>query len=399
MLITPSLRCRAAWRVWRRALPLALLVAVVGLAACSPVETWRNLTGASKNDPNPETTPNTKNLEAGNEAPYPNLATVPPPPTGGLTEDQLEKLTKSLIADRTHAQYSSEQLRAGFAAQTPPPPPPGPQEASKPGAAAPPSGQAKAAAAATTSPPGNAAASPTGAPPGNAATGPAEASSPEEVAVAPAGAAAKPGRQAGKLPTGRRQAGEPPLPGPMESSLTMPEMETMPPPEAVEPAPPQPHLPAPKTSPAPASMLASLPPPSAEEKAPPPAPAIGPPPAPPKAAKSAKPAPNGPVRLASVMFPTQSATIPDVEQQQLAAIVPFFKTHPGIIRVIGYAGDTGGGALEQLNSFSAALDRAQAVAAALTKAGIPAAKIKVEAAPSSAALGPPRAEILLVPSG
>jgi outer membrane protein OmpA-like peptidoglycan-associated protein len=186
----------------------------------------------------------------------------------------------------------------------------------------------------------------------------------------------------------------------MESSLTMPEMEPMPSPEAVEPAPPAPHLPAPKTSPAPASTLASLPPASAEQEAPPPSPAIEPPPAPAKAAaKSAKPTPKGPVRLASVMFPAQSTIIPDFEQQQLAQIVPFFKAHPGIIRVVGYAGDAGGGALDQLNSFSAALDRAQAVAAALAKAGIPAAKIKVEAAPSSVALGPPRAEILLQPSG
>src|SRR5579863_2238728 len=110
MLVPCFLRCRAHRRLWRRTLPFALFVALAGVAACNPVETWRNLTGASKNDPNPATTPNTKNLEAGAEKPYPNLATVPPPPTAGLTEEQLDKLTKSLIADRANAKYNNEQL-------------------------------------------------------------------------------------------------------------------------------------------------------------------------------------------------------------------------------------------------------------------------------------------------
>ncbi|HEV2301271.1 MAG TPA: hypothetical protein VGR91_06835, partial [Stellaceae bacterium] len=134
MLLTPSSRCRAVRRLWWRALALALFVAAAGLAACSPVETWRNLTGASKNDPNPKTTSNTKNLEAGAEGPYPNLATVPPPPIGGLTEAQLEKLTKSLVADRANSKYNNEQLRGGYAAGAAPPPP-GPVAAAKPGAA------------------------------------------------------------------------------------------------------------------------------------------------------------------------------------------------------------------------------------------------------------------------
>jgi hypothetical protein len=64
------------------------------------------------------------------------------------------------------------------------------------------------------------------------------------------------------------------------------------------------------------------------------------------------------------------------------------------VRIVGYAG-AGGGAAEQLNSFRAALDRAQAVAAVLTKAGIPADKIAVEAAPSGVGSVENRAEVLL----
>ena len=395
MLLARSLRCRSDRRLWRRALPFALAVGLASLAACNPVESWRNLTGASKNDPDPKTTANTKNLEAGAEKPYPNLATVPPPPTGGLTEAQLEKLTKSLAADREHAQYSNEQLRGGFAAG-PPPPAPEPAVAAAPASvsAAPQSAAAGRAAGAAA------------APVERAAAAPAErvvATPAEQVAAAPAGAGpaapAAPAK-AGKLPSGRRKPGEPPEAGPMESSLTMPPMASMPPPDAAQPAPPPPHLPAPQTAPAAPGTLASLPPPSAGYEAPPPALQMAAPKPPGAAAvKPAKPVPKEGMRLAAVVFPSQSTALSGYDQQQLAAIVPFYKTHPGLIRVVGYAGEAGGSALAQLNSFSAALDRAQAVAAVLAKAGIPAAKIKVEAAPAGAALGPPRAEVLLVPSG
>jgi outer membrane protein OmpA-like peptidoglycan-associated protein len=408
MLSLPSLRCRIERRNLRRALPLVLFVVLTGLAACSPIQTWRNLTGASKNDPNPKTTPNTKNLEAGAEVPYPNLATVPPPPTGGLTEAQLEKLTKSLIADNANAKYNTEKLRGGFAAG-PPPPAPGPVAAAAPASAAKPSASAGLAAGAAAAPAEQVATAPAG-PVAGAAAAPAEqvatapagpvagaaAAPAEQVTASPAGAGPTAPAKKGKLPTGRRKPGEPPQPGPMESSLTMPRMASMPPPEAVEPAPPAPHLLAPEKRPAPVGTLASLPP-SARYEPPPPAPDIAPPPKA-AAAKPAKPAPKGGVRLAAVMFPSQSTTLSGFDQQQLAAIVPFYKLHPGIIRVVGYAGAAGGGTLAQLNSFSAALDRAQAVAAVLTKAGIPAAKIKVEAAPTTA-LGPPRAEVLLEPAG
>jgi outer membrane protein OmpA-like peptidoglycan-associated protein len=74
--------------------------------------------------------------------------------------------------------------------------------------------------------------------------------------------------------------------------------------------------------------------------------------------------------------------------------VPIYQQSPGKVRVVGYAAP-GSGAVEQLGSYRAALDRAQAVAAALTKAGIPPDKIQVEASPSGAPSGEGRAEVLL----
>src|ERR1700680_4437464 len=131
---------------------VVMLAAVLALIACSPVETWRDWTGASKNDPDPETARNTQNLAAGETADYPNLASVPPPPNRALTTAEREKLTQSLIADRTNAKYSDERLRAGFAAVSapapPPPPPPVPEVTdvapAKPGGAAAPSAPAAA---------------------------------------------------------------------------------------------------------------------------------------------------------------------------------------------------------------------------------------------------------------
>src|SRR5438132_1989640 len=140
----PSPRSSADKSPRRKVHRVGVLVAVLALTACSPVETWRDWTGASKNDPDPETARNTQNLAAGEAADYPNLASVPPPPNRALTTAEREKLSQNLIADRTNAKYSDERLRAGFPAVSapapPPPPPPVPEAANaapvKPGESA-----------------------------------------------------------------------------------------------------------------------------------------------------------------------------------------------------------------------------------------------------------------------
>src|SRR5438876_5355090 len=101
----------------RSAWPAAAMLAVsVGLGGCSvpdwanPVEWYRNVSGASKGDPKPDAR-NTQNLKKGGEQPYPNLASVPPPPTNALSSAEREKLRNSLAADRANAKYldSSDQ--------------------------------------------------------------------------------------------------------------------------------------------------------------------------------------------------------------------------------------------------------------------------------------------------
>src|SRR5437870_10007954 len=239
-----------------RVVPLA---AVLVLAACNPVETWRDWTGASKNDPDPETARNTQNLAAGEAADYPNLASVPPPPNRALTAAEREKLTQSLIADRTNAKYSDERLRAGFpavSAPAPPPPPPPVPEAVNPAPAK----------------PGESVAAPS-------APAPAPAAASGEAPAAPA----PPGEQ------GLRKSGEPPEPGPMESSLEMPKVRSTPNPEQVQAAPPPPYPTTPPTAanPAPATARLQSPPvpaplPAALDPAtylPPPAPPVLAPPA------------------------------------------------------------------------------------------------------------------------
>jgi outer membrane protein OmpA-like peptidoglycan-associated protein len=201
----------------------------------------------------------------------------------------------------------------------------------------------------------------------------------------------------------------------MESSLQSPQIASVPQPQQNEPAPPPPrqlkmpaapgaahappaaHLPAP---PAPAPMPAAIG--SARFEPPPPPPVLPPPSAPTRTASANGPAkspgkrgvPPAAMPVAQIDFAAASTTLGDADRQRLGEVVPLYRRDPGRVRVVGYAG-VGSGAVQQLNSFQVALDRAQAVAAALAKAGIPADKILVEAAPADADSGQGRAEILL----
>src|SRR5262249_61101935 len=115
-----------------------------------------------------------------------------------------EKLTQSLIADRVNARHTDEQLRAGFPAVSPaPPPPPAPSMREPSAAPAPPAGPAPISTAAPT---------------------------PEPAAIS--GAAASAGRAVGYSRSapgqGLRKQGEPPEPGPIESSLEVPQARAAP---------------------------------------------------------------------------------------------------------------------------------------------------------------------------
>ena len=188
----------------------------------------------------------------------------------------------------------------------------------------------------------------------------------------------------------------------------MPQARAIPQPEQIQPAPPPPKLLATPTTPAaqgPPPQAAHLqsPPPAAPLPAAigsgayqpaPPAPVLAPLATanPRKGAEKPPPSPVG-TPVADIKFAADSRSLTDEDRQILEGIVPLYRQNPGKLRIVGYA-SAGSGATEQLNSFRAALDRAQAVAAALTGAGIPADKIQVEAAPA-ASEGDGRAEVLL----
>ena len=199
----------------------------------------------------------------------------------------------------------------------------------------------------------------------------------------------------------------------MESSLEIPQARATPEPEQIQPAPPAPQLPpAPKAATTPTPLtgglaaggaLAPMPLPQAKSSAgyepPPAAPEL--PPVPPTRTAAADPGKGGakpPARggtpVAEIKFGTDSTTLTDKDRQTLETVLPVYQQNPGKVRIVGYAG-AGSGAVEQLDSYRTALDRAQAVASALTKAGIPSDKIQVEAAPQGENSGESRAEVLL----
>ena len=199
----------------------------------------------------------------------------------------------------------------------------------------------------------------------------------------------------------------------MESSLEVPQARATPEPEQIQSPPPVPQLPpTPKVAAAPTPLpgglaaggaLAPVPLPQAKSAAgyePPPAVPEVPPPAPTQTAEGsrsksgAKVPPRAGTPVAEIKFSTDSTALTDKDRQTLETVLPVYQQNPGKVRVVGYAG-AGSGAAEQLDKYRTALDRAQAVAAALSKAGIPSDKIQVEAAPQGENSGDSRAEVLL----
>lgn len=161
---------KAAARVVLLALPLA---GCSGPASVNPVDWWHDLEGgeiAGQRPPPPQ-----------NDAPYPNLSTVPGRPSLS-NPAQRQAIAAGLVADRADARYAAEQTPAEPVTPAPPPPPaPAAASASLPAADAPPAAPPPATAAA---PP--AAAAPAPAPAAQAVDGAAAArETPAASAAAP----------------------------------------------------------------------------------------------------------------------------------------------------------------------------------------------------------------------
>jgi hypothetical protein len=196
-----------------------------------------------------------------------------------------------------------------------------------------------------------------------------------------------------------RRTDEPPEPGPRDSAMQMPEIRSMPEPEATRPPPPPAALgrvtpPAAFAAPPVEAAAIPAPPPSTPVFAP-----IAPPPPPPNSAIAPAPPPASPLAstVATLALPSGSALDAN-GQQQVDRVAALFKEKPGHVRVVARTAPPAAGA-DPLASYHAALQGAQAVADALKRGGIPASKIQTEASPNVGPAGANsgRIEIQLAP--
>jgi outer membrane protein OmpA-like peptidoglycan-associated protein len=361
------------------------IAAAAALCGCSwlpnyanPIEWYRDATGISKHD-DESAARNQQNLEAGGKQPYPNVGSVPKPPDRATSAADRKKLEQGLATDRSSAKSSDAQLRAG---QPVPPISGGPQQLTR----SPP---------AVVATPGLAASS--------AATD-ATAPRPRPVNITADG---RPTPSAPRPKPPVRRSEEPPK----ESSLTSPGINNLPAGEAAEAAPPAPGL-APREAPPTPEQQAATP----EPKSPPPAPdesVMASPTTPPVDASTPAPrvqtamatppaaTPRRPGKVskqvAEIEFVKDETRLTTEDSQRLPSVLRLYQENGGTVRVVGY-GRRGYGpdaAQQELLSYSKAIDRANAVAQALTKLGVPPSSIVVQAAPVGDGLGEDRAEVLL----
>jgi hypothetical protein len=148
--------------------------------------------------------------------------------------------------------------------------------------------------------------------------------------------------------------------------------------------------PAPPSVIAPSAMASATPQPAPQQAS------LPPPEPPPESA--GKPPPKAPAVGTTVATVDLAAGggLGGEARSRLDAVVSAYRKSPSPVRVVAFAARASGGA-EQLNSFRAALDRAQAVAKALVDAGLPADKVQTEATPAGAATPPGRVEVRLLP--
>lgn len=335
-------------RIWVGASIAAVALPLAGCShvpdAVNPVAWYRDVSGTSHDDAQDVNQPNQQNLEAGSKQPYPNLATVPSAPTTATGTVDRDKLVQSLVADRANAKYNNEQLQAGsqLASIASPPPPAklNPRGTSATAALNPPSSPAKPAASTSTA--------------------------------------------------------RSPQPLPAESTLASPTIPSTPRGQIPPPPPPPPDVA--RTSPPPVPTVASVAPskpPTAPQLTPLPGVRAGGQPA--LAVRTPAKAQNPiSVSVGDVAFAPGSSDLAETQRSALAEIAGLYKQTGGDIRIVGHSepGHSNDAIRQRIAGLDLALDRANAVAQALTKMGVPANNIRVEAAPASTQ-EQPRAEVFM----
>jgi outer membrane protein OmpA-like peptidoglycan-associated protein len=371
------------WNGRALALGFAAAASVIGLGGCSslnPFDLYRDVTGASKDDPGKDEA-NTANLEAGSQEPYPAVGSVPEPPTRGLTEAQRQKLAEGLVADRNNARYIDDQITNGNSAAVMPPQVPVPEEQLPIAIPASPPSTAPAAppTVPTPRPPAQSRSS------GNFVTGGflghSGESLPARTPVAPPAPVGADKESSLQTPAPRAvpEAETPQTPPPP------PALKPLPPPQAPSPLPGAPALP-PKP-PEPPTQVAGIPvpppPPSRPEPvANPPAVAAAP------TVSTAVNLPTGKhaksAQIAEVGFVAGANALSPEAPTKLKDVPALHQQYGGVVRVVGYASLPQGGtdpAGQQLAAYQSALQRARLVKQALVDAGVPAADIVTEASP------------------
>ncbi len=386
------MRSKAKWAV--------AFAVLFGLGGCSyvpdavnPVSWYRDARGLSKNDDLGKGN-NQQNLAEGDNEPYPNLGNVPAAPDNALSAVNRDKLTNSLIADRNNAKYSSDNLHAGSATAAAVALPSAATTAEAQISAlpsAPPAGSPSPPPPTAPATPQPATAAATAAPQPQPQPAPPIADNSPPASSPPPAAAASPPRTG---PPARGSAAPP-----AESPITSPTVQNVPEGEPLVPAAPPPTL-SPRPEPAPPKQVAAAASQAASPEIAPPAKLAQPASAPaaPSSASSAQTAARRSAvsyHVADVSFAPGSAWLSGALRGTVADIVKLHNQNGGTIRIVGHGEATGSDAA--MTGLTLALDRAQAVAVALTDSGVPAKDIAVEAAPVAAGGGhdTPRAEVYI----
>jgi outer membrane protein OmpA-like peptidoglycan-associated protein len=337
------------------------------LAGCSsfpssmnPVSWWHDLQGGKIAEERPP--------PPGADQPYPNLSTVPPKPAEP-DRAALANIAKGLIADRTNTQRANEAAPiadpslpsaspALFGKGTvPPPPPPGPPGTETASASLP-------AADAPAAPPSRASSLPAPPTPSPAATATAPAKAPvaavQSAALPPPAADATSTARAAAPPAIATPAPATAAAAPATNAPLAPPGASAQPAAAAAPAPPLP------TTPPPPPNLAS----SAPAAAAPPVATAAP-------EQSAAPPAANAANTVNVTFVGGSAELPPTAASTLKALAS--RRGSGIIAVTGYGDASSNDPDAQTAALTLGLSRAQAMAAALTSAGVPRSAVQVDA--------------------
>jgi outer membrane protein OmpA-like peptidoglycan-associated protein len=335
-----------------------------GLAGCSsvpsainPVDWWHGLEGG----PVAEQRPPPPNADA----PYPNLATVPPKPQPPDAATQ-QRIASGLIADRANANYEASQSPlpdpssrtaspALFGGSAPPPPPVDPNAASATMDAA----SASPAASKTTV--GKAVGPTIGA---FSSGQPAQGTASSGTGTPSSGASATP--QAHPQPSIPDAPAAPPSRAPRGSVESAPLPNPQPAVGAQSAAGPAPEMP--NAPPAPPRIAGVSVPPTAP---------TAPPVAPPKPSAPGAPLSGNEAAAVPVSFPLGSAVLPSDDNAALSALAARRGAHA--IAVTGFGEATESMPAKQSAGLTLALARARAIAAALTADGVPASVLRIDA--------------------